>query len=321
MRKSRMFLFGLMALSFLMSPLSIVWAAFPEKAIELIIPFGAGGGADIEGRLLAREMSKILGVPVVSINKPGAGGVVAYTFVKNAKPDGYTLAWNSTSVLTTTNIGNAPYEYDALDYVGRVEYQPMVFAVKEGAKWNSLKDFVSDCKNNPNTLKIGNSGTGSATHIGAIAVANAAGCEVIHVPLGITRRNAGVLSGETDAMIAPLTGALRLSQAKKITILAHLSDSQNPVIPGVSSLKELGYDAGLDLFRGLSAPKGTPADIKEILADAMTKAAQSDAFMDLANKNGFTVAPMGAAEFEAYLERDNMVVKSIMIDAGLYRSD
>lgn len=320
MRKIRVFLFSIITLSFLVSPLSMIWAAFPEKPIEFIIPFGAGGGADIEGRVLAKEMSKILGVPIVAINKPGAGGAVTYTFLKNAKPDGYTVAWNSTSVLTTTNIGNVPFEYDALDHVGRVEYQPMVFAVKAGAKWTSLKGFVADCKSNPNTLKIGNSGTGSATHIGAIAVVSAAGCSVIHVPLGIKRRNAGLLSGETNAMIAPLTGAIRLSKAKKIVILAHLSSGKNSVIPGVSSLKELGYNAELDLFRGLSVPKGTPSDIKGKLADAMIKAAQSNAFMDLAKKKGFTIAPMGASEFESYLKRDNMVVKSIMKEAGLYRS-
>ena len=321
MRKLRVLVLSLTALAFLISSISLAWAAYPEKPIEFIIPFGAGGGADIEGRLLAKEMSKILGVPVVAINKPGAGGAVTYTYVKNAKPDGYTVAWNSTSILTVTNIGNVPYGHDGLAHVGRVEYQPMVFAVKGGAKWKSMKDFADDCKSNPNTLKVGNSSIGSATHIGAIAVANAIGCEVIHVPLGIQRRNAGLLSGETDAMIAPLTGAVKLAKAKKIMILSHLSEGTNPVVPDVPSMKSLGYDAELDLFRGLSVPKDTPADITAKLSDAMGKAAQSAAFMDMAEKNGFTVAPMDAATFEAYLERDNQVVKSIMQAAGLYQSE
>merc|ERR1711943_132761 len=74
-------------------------AAWPEKPIEFVIPFGAGGGADIEGRMIAKGMSKELGVPVVAVNKPGGGGAITYTYVKNSKPDGYTLAWNSTSIL------------------------------------------------------------------------------------------------------------------------------------------------------------------------------------------------------------------------------
>ena len=102
-------------------PLQSASAAYPDKPIQFIIPFGAGGGADIEGRLLAKGMANVLGVPVVAINKPGAGGAVTYTFVKNSKPDGYTVAWNSTSVLTSTNIGNVPWDYTALDHIGRVQ--------------------------------------------------------------------------------------------------------------------------------------------------------------------------------------------------------
>ena len=293
---------------------------YPEKSIEFIIPFGAGGGADIEGRLLAKEMSKILNVPVVAVNKPGAGGAVTYTYVKNAKPDGYTVGWNSTSILTTTNIGNVPFGYDAMAHIGRVEFQPMVFAVKATAAWQSFADFAAACKTSPATLKVGNSGTGSATHLAAIAMMSASGCEAIHVPLGIKRRNAGLLSGETDAMAAPLTGALNLAKAKKIRILSHLSGQANPVIPEAPSMKSLGYDIELDLFRGLSVPAATPAPIKAKLAEAMQQAAQSPAFQKLANTKGFTVAPMGPDDFEAYLAAHDQVVQQIMKDAGLYQS-
>ncbi|NNE84013.1 MAG: hypothetical protein HKN28_08595 [Alphaproteobacteria bacterium] len=128
--------------------------AFPDKPIEFVIPFGAGGGADIEGRLLATEMAKVLGVAVTPVNRPGGGGAVTYTHIKNAKPDGYTVAWNSTSVLTTTNLGNTDFGYDAMDHVGRVEFQPQPFAVKGDSKWKTFAEFVADCKAAPGTLKI-----------------------------------------------------------------------------------------------------------------------------------------------------------------------
>ena len=156
---------------------------------------------------------------MIPINKPGAGGSVTYTFVKNAKPDGYTVAWNSTSVLTSTNIGNVNFTYNALDHVGRVEFQPMPFVVRADSKWKTFQEFIADCKKNPDKYKVANSSTGSATHLAAIAMTNAAGCKVIHLPLGIKRRNAGVLSGEADAMAAPLTGAIRLARAGKLRIL------------------------------------------------------------------------------------------------------
>ena len=295
-------------------------AEFPAGPIEFIIPFGAGGGADIEGRLLAKEMSKILGVEIVPVNKPGGGGAITYSFVKNAKPDGYTIAWNSTSILTSTNLGNVDFKQDALDHIGRVEWQPMPFAVKADAKWKSFQEFVADCQANPGTYKVANSGSGSATHLAAIALMNAANCDAIHLPVGIKRRNASVLSGEADAMLAPLTGAINLTKAGKLRLLVVPSDARNSVVLDVPTAAELGYDATLDLFRGLSVPKGTPAAIKATLANAMTKAAKSTAFMDLATKKGFTVDPLPVQEFEQLLKVEDAKVKSIMEASGLYQS-
>ena len=274
-------------------------ADFPSGPIEFVIPFGAGGGADIEGRLLAKEMSNVLGVSVTPVNKPGAGGAITYTYIVNAKPDGYTVAWNSTSVLTTTNLGNTDFDYDAMDHIGRVEFQPQPFVVKAEAPWQTFNDFIADCKENPDTYKVANSGTGSATHTAAIALMNASSCQVIHLPKGIKGRNASVLSGEADAMVAPLTGAIKLAKAGKLRILVVPTAERNAVIPDVPTARELGYDAELDLFRGLSVPPGTPSAIKGVLANAMRQAALSDAFMALAEKKGFTVSPSGPEEFSS----------------------
>ena len=320
MKKGRTLLVLIAALVLLAAGSPTASAEYPDRPIQFIIPFGAGGGADIEGRLLAKEMSKVLGEPVVAVNKPGAGGAVTYTYVKNAKPDGYTVAWNSTSILTTTNIGNVNFTHDAMDHVGRVEFQPMPFVVRADSQWKTFNDFVADCKKNPGKYKVANSTTGSATHLAAIAMTNAAGCKVIHLPLGIKRRNAGVLSGEADAMAAPLTGAIRLARAGKFRILAVPSEKRNAVIPDVPTMKEIGYPAVLDLFRGLSVPKGTPAAVKAKLADAMMKAARSPAFMKLAKKKGFTVEPMDSNAFSGYLNKMDQDVIAIMESAGIYQS-
>ena len=293
---------------------------YPSGPIEFVIPFGAGGGADLEGRLLAQEMEKHLGVKLIPVNKTGGGGAVTYTYIKNSPPDGMRIGWNSSSVLTTTNLGNTDFDYDAMDHIGMVEYQPQPFVVRADSKWQSLDDFAADCKANPGTLKIANSGTGSSTHAAAIALVNALGCEVIHLPKGIKGRNKSVLNGEADAMVAPLTGAIKLAKAGKLRILASLSAERNPVIPDVPTAKELGYDVVVDLFRGLSVAKDTPQEIKDKLAEAMTMAAKSDAFMGLAGKSGFTVAPMGHAEFSAFLADEDVKIKGIFKEAGLYRA-
>lgn len=296
---------------------SVTFAQYPERAIEFVIPFDAGGGADIEGRLLADEMSDILGVPVVPVNRPGAGGAVAYSHVHNAAPDGYTVMWNSTSLLTITNMGNVPFQYDALDHIGRVEYQPLVFAVSTRSPWSDLETFAADCAASGDAIKIANSGTGSSTHLGALSMVNAVGCEAIHLPIGTRRRNATVLSGEADAMVAPLTGALNLVKANRLRLLATLSMERNEVIPEVPTATELGFDVRFELFRGLSVPKNTPPEIKRQLADTMSQAAMSEAFMGLADEVGFTVDPMPTERFEALMATEDATVKSILQTAGL----
>lgn len=295
-------------------------AEFPEKPIQFIIPFGAGGSADIEGRLLANNMSKILGVALVPVNKTGGGGAVTYTHLKNAKPDGYTIAWSSTSILTSSSIGNMPFDHTALDHLGQVEFQPMPLSVRGDSKFKTFKEFADFCKANPNKIKIANSGTGSATHIAAVAVENAMGCKVIHLPVGIKRRNATVLSGEADAAVGPLTATRRLAKAGKLRMLAIPSAKRNAVIPDLPTMIELGYNADLDLFRSLSVPKGTPKAIVDKLTDAMVKAANSKAFTGLAKKNGFTVMPLVNKAFDERLAKDGTVVMNIMKSAGIYQS-
>ena len=299
----------------LLAPLGL--AQFPERPIEFVIPFDAGGGADIEGRLLAEEMGKVLGVPVVPVNKPGAGGAVAYTYVRNAAPDGYTVSWNSTSLLTMSNLGNVDFMHDAMDHIGRVEFQPIVFAVPRNSRWEDFESFAAECASAPSTLRVANSGTGSATHLGAISLANAAGCEVVHLPVGTRRRNATILSGEADAMVAPLTGAINLVRARRFNLLASLSAERNAVIPDVPTAAELGYDATFELFRGLSVPKGTPDAVKAVLADAMAQAARSEAFMKLAGEVGFTVEPMATDAFDALMRTEDAKVKAIIESADL----
>lgn len=295
-------------------------SAFPDGPIEFVIPFGAGGGADVEGRLLADEMSKVLGVPFAPVNRPGGGGAITYTYITNAKPDGHTIGWASTSVLTTTNLGNVEFDYKAMDHIGRVEFQPQPFVVRADAPWKTFDAFVKDCKAAPGTLKVANSGTGSSTHAAAIMLMNAAGCTVIHLPKGVKERNTAVLNGEADAMIAPLTGAVKLTKAGKLRILLMPTDERNAAFPDVPTAKEAGYDATLDLFRSLSVPSGTPDDVKAKLADAMIKAANSPAFQELAKNSGFTVAPMGHAEFTEFLATENDKVVEIFKSAGLFKS-
>lgn len=299
---------------------STAWAqAFPSKPIELIIPFGAGGSADIEGRLIAKAAEKMLGVPVVAINKPGAGGALAYTYVKNTPADGYTVAWNSTSLLTVTNLGNVTFAWDALDPVARVSIQAMPLAVRADAPWKTFQEFLADARAHPGKVRIGNAGHGSGTHLAALAMTETAGIKVIHAPLGSGKRIPSLLRGEVEMISVPTPEAAGHVKAGEVRILAVPSATRDASFPGVPTLGELGVPVAMELFRGLSVPKGTPPAVIEKLAQAFGKAARDDLFKSAGVKGGFSVAVQGTAEFRKYLTEQNALIADLVRKAGLKR--
>ena len=298
--------------------MSLAWGAdYPSKPISFLIPFGAGGSADLMGRALANGAGKILGQPVVPINKPGAGGGIMYTALKGAAPDGYTLGWNSTSILTTTNIGNVPFKYDAFDNICNIGYTAMPIAVRADAPWKTFQEFVDYGKKNPNKIKIGNAGTGSGTHLTAVLMATVVGMEAIHVPLGAERRISSLLGKEVEAVCVPLPEIAPQVQAGQARILSMSTEQRDPSFKDIPTMKELGYPAVMELFRGISAPKGTPADIVKKLEAAFQKGAETPEFVELSKKNGFNISFMGKSEFEKYLVIQNNNVAEAVKVGGL----
>lgn len=295
-------------------------AQYPTKAVELVIHMEAGSSPDIEGRVFAAELSKVLGKPLVPMNKPGGGGAVAYTHVRNATPDGYTVAWNSMSILTSTNIGNVPFDYSAFDHVGQIMTQPMIIAVRADAKWKTMKDFIADAKANPGKFKLANSGTGSSTHIVSEALTQYAGITVNHMPMGMVRMTTALLSGEVELNTTVSSQVVDLVKAGKVRVLLSTGDERMSTFPDAPTMKELGYDVVLELFRGMSVPKGTPADVRAKLEEGMMKVSKTKALDDLATKTGLAVVTKNSADFTKYLAKTDGQIKDILKKAGLYRS-
>lgn len=291
-------------------------ADYPTKAIQFLIPFGAGGSADIMGRALATAMEKHLGQPVVPINKPGAGGALMYTTVHQAAPDGYTLAWNSLSVNTTSNIGNVKFKADEFAYIARVGFDSMVIAVKQDAPWKSFTDFKEYALKNPG-IKIGNAGTGSGTHMVAVMIEKAVGIKAIHVPLGAERRIVSLLGGQVQAVCVPYAEVIPQVKAGQARILVVTTPERDPSSPEIPTMKEMGYNVSMDLYRGVSAPKGTPAPIIEKLEGAVKKAIADPAFVNICKQNGVIISFLGAKEFTEYVKMQDKAVAEVMLAAGL----
>jgi tripartite-type tricarboxylate transporter receptor subunit TctC len=296
-----------------------VGADYPSKAAKFLIPFGAGGSADIMGRALAQASEKTFGQNFAAINKPGAGGGIMYSALKSSPPDGYTVGWNSTSVLTTTNIGNVPFKYDAMGHVCRIGFTAMPIAVLSNSKWKTFDQFVAYAKNNPGKIKIGNAGTGSATHLTAVLIEKEFGLKVIHVPLGAKRRVPSLLGGEVEAICVPLPEIAPQALAGKARILVMPSAKRDPSFSDVPTLKELGHSVIIELFRGISVPKGTPTGAINKLEAAFRAGAQDAKFMNIAKKKGFNISFMGQREFAGYLKEQNALIADAYRAAGLVK--
>jgi len=294
-------------------------ADYPTKPISFLIPFGAGGSADLMGRALANGTEGVLGQPIVPINRPGAGGGIMYTALKGSAADGYTVGWNSTSILTSTNIGNVPFMYNAFDNLCRIGFTAMPIAVLSDSPWKTFKEFVAYAKKNPGKIKIGNAGTGSATHLTAVLMEKTTDVKVIHVPLGAKRRIPSLLGGEVEAICVPLPEAAPQAMAGKVRILAMSTEKRDPGYNDIPTMKELGYPVVMELFRGLSVPKGTPAAVIQKLESAFEKGAADAGFVKIATKKGFNISFMGKAEFDKYLKVQNENVAKAMKMGGLVK--
>lgn len=292
--------------------------AFPQKGtIEITVLFPAGSSADVTARLLADGMSKHLATNVIVINRPGAGGAIGYRFVAAQKPDGFSLVWNSNSISTTHYSGMLAFNYEAFDAVARVLVESPVLAVRGDAKWKTLADFLSYAKANPKGVTVANSGVGSHTHISSAALFRTAGVEVLDVPFGAAQVVPSVLGGQVDAAMqlpAALAGNV---QAGQLRLLATLTSARDPAFPDVPTAREQGVDVSLEAWRGIAAPKGTPAPAIAALETAIRKTVESPEFIQGSQRVGARPAFAGAQEFGKLIAQEDAELARMMQTLGL----
>jgi tripartite-type tricarboxylate transporter receptor subunit TctC len=280
-------------------------AAFPTKPVELTVLFGAGSAADLLARKLAEIAAKELGQPVPVVNRTGAGGALGYTHVGGQPADGHALVWNSNSVSTAYHAGNMKLDYAAFAGVAALTSEPVSLAVKADAPWKDLRALLAHAKANPGQVRIGNSGRGSFTHLTAVALENRAGVKLTHVPFG---REASVqLPAE---IMTQVTG-------RQVRVLAISGERRLPSLPDVPTFKESGVDLAMTLWRGIAAPKGTPAEAIARLERAFVGAAQSAEYREFAARMGATVEVMGARDFDRFMVADDREIAALMEQIGL----
>jgi len=259
--------------------------AYPSRPIAVVVPFPPGGVADIVARPVAEALSRVLGVPVIVENKPGAGGGIGMSYVAKAKPDGYTLllALSSISILPEADkvTGRSPmYQLGEFVPIARLTADPTVLAVRSDSPWNSLADFVADARKRPGAISYGSSGNYGTMHMPMEMFAASAGIKLLHVPYtGGGPAVVGLLGGNVDALSTGPSTVIQHVKAGKVRLLASWGDKRLASIPEVPTLLESGYDAVFFQWSGLFAPVGTPEAALARLREAARAAAADPKFV------------------------------------------
>jgi tripartite-type tricarboxylate transporter receptor subunit TctC len=269
-------------------------AQYPNQPVELIVPFGPGGAADVAARQLAELASEELGENIQVRNVTGGGGAVAYNELVSAPNDGYTAIWSSAALNTLAAAGNIPFDYEAFEHVAIVSTETVTFAVAADSEWETLEDFIAESRDRP--LEVGNSGLGSTTHLTAVDIANKAGVEFEHIPYGDQLAVTSVLGGEIPASVQHPAEVMSQWEAGDIRFLTVTSPERIETFEDVPTAREQGVDVILEQWRGISLPEGTDEESIQTLQDAFMQAAETDEWAEFVQDTGAEVRIMGSEE-------------------------
>jgi tripartite-type tricarboxylate transporter receptor subunit TctC len=295
---------------------------YPNKPIQMVVPFPPGGVADITGRPTAQIMSKMLKQPIVIVNKPGAGGAIGMATVAKGRPDGYTLlmALSSVSIIPVAERlqGRAPsYSLKELAPIALISADPTVLVVRADGPYKTLKDFVAAAKANPGKINYSSSGVYGTLHVAMEIFADAAGIKLYHIPYqGGGPAVAALLGSQVEALASGPSAAIGQIKGGRMRALAVWGDKRLASMPDVPSMKELGYNAEFYIWSGLFVPAGTPAAITTRLRNTVRQVVSEPEFKDAMAKIETPIAYLDAPEFAKFVDRDAKRLEAAVVRIG-----
>ena len=282
--------------------------AYPSRSVKIIVPFGAGGSADVYARFIGARLSDALGHAFVVENRPGGGAVVGSDAVAKSAPDGYTLLMMSnTHTVNETLIPKKPYDLmkDLAPITG-VNYQDLLLAVNVALPANNLREFIALAKAQPGKLNYASSGPGTPYHLAGELFKTMAGVDIVHVPhKGSDQARAALLGNQVDMMFDAISTIVAHTRGGKLKALATTGKTRSAVTPDVPTVAEAGvpgYEA--TIWLGLMAPAGTPRPILERLNAVTGKILNAAEVKENWGKQGAVPMGMPIAEFDRFLRED-----------------
>jgi tripartite-type tricarboxylate transporter receptor subunit TctC len=246
---------------------------YPAKPIQMIVPFPAGGPADIVGRLYAQHLSAIVGQPVVTLNRDGASGIIGTTAAARAAPDGYTILFGTTSTMAVNQVvmKQVPYDFwKEFSLVGLIANAPHILAVRDGLPAKTAAELVAMAKRSPGKYTIASSGAGTIVQMAAELLKHETGADLLVVPFkGGGPAILALLSGDVDMIVNDLTTLKSNFASGKLRPLAVAHGSRLKLLPEVPSFAELGMPrVASSTWWGIVAPAKTPDAIQARLRAA-----------------------------------------------------
>jgi tripartite-type tricarboxylate transporter receptor subunit TctC len=243
------------------------FAQFPDKNVNYIIPFPAGGESDVAARQQGIIAKKLTGKDFIVANKAGAGGGLVWSTLNREPADGYTVAGvNLPHIVLQPMEGNVQYKTDDLASVYWFHFTPDAIVVPAESKYKTLADLIADAKANPGKLNVGGSALNSANHAAAVRFESLAGVKFTYVPFkGTADMATAILGKHVDAAMSYTTFAI--AQKEKVRVLAVATEKRHPQFPNAPTFKESGFNWIDGAYRGVAVPKSTPDAVKKQVSD------------------------------------------------------
>lgn len=295
--------------------------AYPNRPVQLIIAIPAGGGGDVNARLIIDEIVKNAGTQVIPTNKPGASDTVGTDALAKSKNDGYTIGYTSGAAMVYFRLTNPDaVHYDPIkdfEPLGLHTFFPLSVAVQADSPWKTFKELVEYAKQNPGKLRVSTAGVGSAANFNVQITQSLTGAQFTHVPFkGGEAVVTALLGGHVEVSFDIVGKFLPHVEAGKLRIL--LASTKTPVLKDVPTLKELGYPRDLlSGWHGLFAPAGIPAEARKVLLPAVEKAINHPEAKAKIEKIGYVVNYKGPEEFKKLIMDDFATAKEIAAKLNL----
>jgi tripartite-type tricarboxylate transporter receptor subunit TctC len=289
---------------------------YPEKAINLIVAYGAGGGTDVTARLLAADLQKVLGQPVTVTNVEGGGGWTGWGQLAHATPDGYTIGYVNVPNMFAGYLDpqiKRPENLSSFIPIMNHVTDPCVWIVKADSRFKDLQSTVAEMKAQPDKVSMATHGAGGDDDLALRQVKKLTGAQPSQINNDSTAKSmTQLLGGHVDVVGCNVSEVVNQYKNKEVRVLGVMGEKRSEYLPDVPTFKEQGIDVTMSVSRGIAVPAKTPSDVVKVLSDGLQKAVASDSHKQKAKELALSLDVMTGDQYLTFLKGEEQKNKELM---------